>query len=398
MRDLLRSSAMVARREWARLTADRWALFLTLGVPLALFPLVAGIYVRGVVRDIPVGVLDEDRSELSRLIVRSLDATAAFQVVESEHSIDEIRSAFRAGRIRGAFLMPDGLERDLKRGKRSEVVVFNDATNLVVSNLTLKEASTVVATVSAGIALKQLRSRGMGEEAALAAVMPVRVHAQALYNPAYNYADYLVSGLIPALFQLTVMTMVVLLIAGEVADGTFAELVRTAHGRPSAILLGKAAPYLFLHCVTSAGILWVLYPLIHITTAGSPAALYFLYVLFVTSALCVGIAISSLVRDRMFATEVAFFINIPAFIISGYIFPVRAMPLPYVIFADLLPYTHFLNAYISVGRMGLALADAAAEVCVLVLFVALSGVASLVMIRKRVRTGNHDDGEGGAGE
>lgn len=384
MTQLLTSSVRVARREWGRLTARRGGLLLTFGVPLVLFPVLAGIYLHGVVREIPVAIFDGDRSELSRLIIRSLDATAAFQIVDYATSVEEIRSGFRRGRIRAAFVIPEGLERDMKRGKRTDIVVYNDATNLVLSNTTLKEASTVVKSVSAGAALKQLRSRGMGEVQAMGAIMPIRVQTQTLYNPTYNYSDYLVTGLVPALFQLTVMISAVLLICGERADGTWADLVRAAEGSSTAIVLGKGIPYLLCHAVTSAAILWILYPLFGINLAGAPLALFLLFLLFVAASFSLGIFISSVVPGRMLATEIALFINIPAFIISGYIYPFRAMPWPYIVFAEILPYTHLLNGFVSVGRMGLPLTDAAGPIGILLLFILAATGASIALVRRRM--------------
>ena len=383
MAQLLRSSLRVARREWGRLIEQKGVLLLMFGIPLLLFPVAAGIYVHGVVREMPVAVFDADRSELSRMTIRYLDATSAFQVVESAESIDEIQSLFRQGRIKAAFAIPEGMERDVKRGESSEVVVYNDATNLILANMTLKEASTVVKTVSAGIAMKQLRARGMGEDAARRAVMPIRIQTQSLYNPTYNYADYLVTGLIPALFQLTVMIVSVLLICGEEADGTFGQLVGIAQGSAASIVFGKAIPYVLCNLATSMGILWALYPLFGINVFGSSTSLLLLCLLFIAASLSVGLFISSVARDRMLATEVALFINLPAFIISGYIYPSRAMPWPYVAFAHLLPYTHFLDGFVTVGRMGLPLTNASSAIWALLVLIAAGTTGSVLMVRRR---------------
>jgi len=384
MEQLLRSSLRVARREWQRLVETKGALLIMFGIPLALFPLLAGIYLHGVVREMPVAVFDADQSELSRLVIRYLDASSAFHVVGSASSVDEIQTLFRRGEIKAAVAIPESMERDVKRGENTQIVVYNDATNLILANMTLKEASTVVKTVSAGIAIKQLRSRGMSEDQARRAVMPIRVQAQSLYNPTYNYADYLVTGIVPALFQLTVMVLSVLLICGEEADGTFPQLASVARGNAVPIILGKALPYLACNLATSMGILWMLYPLFGISVSGSPAVLFLLFLLFVAASFFIGLMISSLVRDRMLATEVALFINIPAFIISGYIYPFRAMPWPYVAFANVLPYTHFLKGFVAVGRMGLPLSGASGPVLALLILTAVGMAGSAILIQRRI--------------
>ena len=76
------------------------------GIPLALFPLLAGIYLHGVVREMPVAVFDGDQSELSRMVIRYLDASSAFHVVGSASSVDEIQALFRRGEIKAACCHP----------------------------------------------------------------------------------------------------------------------------------------------------------------------------------------------------------------------------------------------------------------------------------------------------
>ena len=384
MRKILSAILNVARREWTRLKAAPGSFLLIFGIPAVAFPIVAAIYMNGVVRDMPVAVFDGDKSELSRMLVRSLDASSAFQVAEEASSVAEIRSLFRQGRIKAAFAIPNGMERDIKRGESSDVVVYNDATNLIQANLTLKESSTVIRTVAAGIGIKQLRSRGMTEDQARRAVMPIRVQAQSLYNPTYNYADYLVTGLVPALFQLTVMITAVLLICGEEADGSLGELIHEAQGSAAAIVIGKVIPLFFCHFATSIVIVGLLYPIFGISVSGSTIGVLSLFLMLIAASLALGVFISSIVRDRMLATEVALFINLPAFVISGYIFPFRAMPWPYVAFANLLPYTHFLKGFVTVGRMGLPLSDTASAAAALFLLIITAGTGSIILLRLRI--------------
>ncbi len=94
------------------------------GIPLVLFPVLAGIYLHGVVREMPVAVFDGDQSELSRMVIRYLDASSAFHVAGSASSVDEIQALFRQGQIRAAIAIPGSMERDVKRGESTQIVVL----------------------------------------------------------------------------------------------------------------------------------------------------------------------------------------------------------------------------------------------------------------------------------
>ncbi len=108
------------------------------------------------------------------MITESIEGASSFRIVEYEHSIDEIQDAYRKGRIQGAFYIPNNLEHDLKRGKPASVVVFNNQTNLVIGNTTLKDATTLIKTISGGVLLKKLRSKGMSTEQAMAIINPIQ--------------------------------------------------------------------------------------------------------------------------------------------------------------------------------------------------------------------------------
>ena len=181
---------------------------------------------------------------------------------------------------------------------------------------------------------------------------PIRVDVQSLYNPTYNYRDYLVPALLPMLLQIIIMLGAVLVINAEHTEGTFANLVETAQGRPGAVLLGKALPYLALHGLTAFAMIGLLFPLFGISMRG-PALLAVAFTLyFVAACFFPAMALSALIRDSLMATEVAVFVNTPAFIFSGYTFPLWAMPSLHAWFAQALPFTHFMSGFVKIYQMG----------------------------------------------
>ncbi|HTY38563.1 MAG TPA: ABC transporter permease [Bacteroidota bacterium] len=388
----------IAIRETERLSTRRTLLLLMTVLPIALSFLLAFIYKNEVVTDIPMAVVDQDRSELSRLLTRSVDATRSMKVVMSLSSVGEIREQMRKGTILGALYIPDGLERELKKGKQAHVVIYKGSFNLIIGNSILKDATTIVKTVSAGVLMNKFRKAGMTEDQALALANPIRLDSNNLFNPNYNYESYFVPCLIAAMFQMLILVTSVLLISSEHHDGTLRSLLDLADGNTAAILIGKSLPHLAIHAATTLFILGIIFPLFGIPVHGS-LLLLLGYVLFANAAVFfLGFLISSLVHNQLFATEIAVFITTPAVLFSGYTFPIEAMPVPHGIFAQLLPFTSFFAGFIKIYEMGDSVWMLGPEIAVTSCILAVSVAGSLFVLRRVASHASHALPEGGIDE
>ncbi|MGE5365395.1 MAG: ABC transporter permease, partial [Bacteroidota bacterium] len=107
----------VMRREFHRIAERKTLYFLIILLPLVLFTFLSLIYVKGVVRELPVAVIDKDNSELSRLVTRSMDATSSMKIVMHAVSITEVKEGVLKGKLQGAFYIPEGFEKKLKGGQ-----------------------------------------------------------------------------------------------------------------------------------------------------------------------------------------------------------------------------------------------------------------------------------------
>jgi ABC-2 type transport system permease protein len=371
----------ISVREIKRIGKSKTLYLLLIILPILLFIFLSFIYKNGVARDLPVAVFDEDRSELSRLITRSIDATASMQVIKSFNSIDEIKSGFRKGLIQGAVYFPADFEKNVKTGKNSTVVVFKNTSSLVIGNLILKDASTTIRTISAGALLKKLQSRNMHIEKAMNIVNPVRVETHYLFNPAYNYFNYLVPGVLPMFLQMIIMVSSALLMNSEFNMNTYAGLYKIANGKITNIIIGKALPHILINTVTVFGIIGIIFPLFGVQIEGSIFILLGFFLLFIAASFALGFAISCIFNSQLMATEAAVFINTPAFIFSGFTFPNWSMPPFHRLYAQLSPFTHFLQGYIKVYQMGAPFKYIMPQIESLLLFLVPSLIVSYVILR-----------------
>ncbi len=375
----------VARREFRRIAARKsWYLLMVI-MPLVVFSLTSYIYRNRVVVDIPIGLCDLDNTELSRTLARSFESTRSLKIADHLLSVADIKDAVRNGSIQGAVYIPAGLESDIKRGKPATIVVYDNRANIIIGNLILKDASTICGTISAGVLMKKLEAGGLSPDQALALANPIRVESHALYNPAYNYANFLSPAVVMVLLQMLIMILAVVVINDEINNGTLVELFAAADGKVSAVLWGKSLAHLSVHSATGIGMLVLLFPLLDIPIHGSLFLAIPFMILFIAASFLPGLAISSLVSSKFLATDVAAFYNSPAFLFSGYTFPLWAMPGLHHAYALLLPFTHFLNGFLKVYQYNAPARYLLPEAGMLSIFVVVSLLAAVGLLKYRVK-------------
>jgi len=361
----------VAKREIERIASSKIYIFLLFILPVTLFMFLAYIYHTGLVRDIPVAVCNSDNGELSRTFTNMIESTGSMKIIKYVASESDLKNEFLNGTIYAAFYIPNGFENDIKSGKGSTVVVYNNTTNIITGNTVLKDATTFIKTMSAGVLLKKIRSKGIFEEQAMNIINPVKIDTRPLYNPNYNYLNYLVPGLIPVMLQMIIMLLSAILISSEFSGNSIESLFETAGYRVYAIIIGKSLPHLLIYLSTVFLILGIVYPLFKIEITGSILYTFLFFTLFITAAFFYGMMFSCFSKNYLQTTEISLFLNTPAFIFSGFVYPLWAMPALHTWFAQLMPFTHFIDGYLKLGIMGTSIASAMPEISKLSVFVAV---------------------------
>ncbi len=359
------SISAIAWREWRRIRADRTTFLILVVIPIALILILTGIYARGVLLDMPVAVWDEDRSEVSRQMIRAVDANRSFQVTETVTSVDEIENLFQSGKIQAAFHFPADLSRKLKTNQTATVTVYKNNANLIVGNTVLKDASTIIRTFSTGKNLKSFQAKGMMPQQAMAAAAPIRVVDHSLFNPNYNYEQYLVLLMLIFTFQMGLMMIAAQRINREIASDTLKDALALARNSWSRLYLGKALPIILVHSMIISITLFIVMPLFNVTLTGNYFRFFVLYLMFSAASILMGFVLSTWIKDCQFAAEVSIIINTPAFLFSGYTFPLDAMLAPHFWYAKILPHTHFTFGYFKLCVMQIPWSAATPELLML---------------------------------
>ena len=336
----------VARRELRRLPGlpVLWSL---LGpIPLAMTLLLVGVFSSEVVRDLPVAVLDLDRSATSRTATRWLEATRGARLTSHVEDLGAARSAVLKRQVYGVLVVPRHFERDLLRHRSPHATfLYNQEYFTAGSNLSA-DVSRGASTASA--VLTTLSGREPS---------PIRLDLRTLFNPAGSYAQALGFLLIGGLLQIVIGLATIYAVGRELADGTAPEWLEAARGSTLTAWLGKLGPYTLSHCLLVVLLLggyaiWYDIPirgpawLLIVATATSVLAIQAFALLLIAGTANLGKSVG--MGALIFGPAAAF---------SGVTFPLAAMPLGPRIWAEALPLTHAMDlvrAGVTVGAPGVA--------------------------------------------
>src|SRR5882672_2908593 len=237
---------LVFWRELGWLRRRRFLLALTTVVPLGLMALLTLVFSAGLATRLPIAVLDLDGSELSRQVIRMVDATPDTAVAVRVGELAEGRAMILSGKVHGLLMLPRNLERDVFAGRRPEVVFFYNTQTLTIGNLTLRGVSAAVPTAAAGIRLSLRTAQGQPIEEAQAAISPIPVQVHALFNPTLNYVHFLLAALLPSLLQIVIVTASAYSVGLDVETRHRLRILRRLGGGLWPAMAGKLLPYTVL--------------------------------------------------------------------------------------------------------------------------------------------------------
>jgi ABC-2 type transport system permease protein len=350
----VRDVARAAREEARRVVRDPGALLVLAGAVFLYSFFYPIPYLPQVLREVPVAVVDEDQTALSRQLTRMADAHSLLRVAERPASLAAAEALVGAGRVSGILAIPRGFERDVLGGRRTRVGVFADASYFLVYRQVATGLLEVTGTLSAGIDVRRLEARGKTEGAARALRDPVPFVVRPLFNPTEGYASYVVPAVLVLILQQT------LLIGVGLLGGTAAESRGAASGRDAAPapvrplprVVGRALFYLSLYSLWAVLMFTVVYRVFGFPDRSRALALAAFALPFLLACIFLALAAGSLFRRRETAMQVLLFTSLPSVFLAGFAWPVEALPRWLRGLSLLLPSTTGIAGFLRLTEMG----------------------------------------------
>lgn len=358
-------------KEFIQMRRDRLTLGMILGLP-AIQLMLFGYAIQTDVRHLRLLVLDESRSAESRALATTLVNTGNFDFAGAVADRAAIRDAIEDGTANAALVIPPDYERDIKAGRTATAQMIVDAA----------DPQTSAAAISGAQLAAQSRATTILQERVQLA-LPLDMRVRPWYNPSQRSAVFIVPGVIGVLLTITMTLIMGIAVVRERERGTLEQLVVTPIGKAS-LLLGKLVPFVVVGYLQMSVILGLGKLIFDIPIRGSLLLLYLLTVPFIVASLGVGLLISTVARNQAQAMQLAFFFMLPNILLSGYIFPRMAMPLPAQWIGLFLPLTYFLKVLRGILLKGVGLAELWRPTVSLALFAAVLFAVSVRRFSKTI--------------
>ena len=297
MPGFLHNTYAVLRRELVRLTHQPMYFVLMLVLPVVSFAFFALLFNKGVARDIPIAVLDQDHTSLSRKVTQMIDDTATAMVSYGIQDMDEGERLMREGKIMAIVQIPAFFEKNILSNSQTHIETYISGTNITVNGLLSKDIQTAVTTFSGGIQIQLLTKQGLTELQAMAQLMPVRFNKHVLFNPYINYGYYLSPSFMPMMLLIFIVMVTVFTIGTELKKGTAREWIETGNGSVSAALLGKVLPVTVVMFLMSLVMFLIIFKVVGVPLNGSLTVILLSTLLFVMSYQAIAVFIVSLLSN-----------------------------------------------------------------------------------------------------
>lgn len=366
--------------EWRLLAEDPWLLSLVTWLPPLLFVIIYAIFSQGMARNLPVGVVDLDQSKLSRTLIRFYDASPTITVAQSYPSALAGAKAMRGGEIYGLLIISADTEKNAVLGHPQAVDAFFNSQFLLMGKQVKSAIAQAHATALAQIdTLKHLSSQTPVMDQALSAAVPVTVQTTPLFNNNNNYAQFLVSAIIPALWQIFIVVTTVLSMAAELyRDNGLAGWLRD---RPVRALIEKLVPYTLLFWLQGIGFLLTMFFVLGWPMHGHLGFLIVCQLITVLACQCAGAFIFFLSRDASQGLGLAAAYCAPGLAFMGVTFPATDMTLLARVWRSLMPVSHYIDIQIAQVNYGAAAVLSLPQLGHLALFILPGLAAGILAVR-----------------
>ncbi len=362
----------MARKESLQISRDPRSLILAFALPVFLL-VVFGYAITWDVRDVRTVVVDQDHSAASRAFVEAFSASGYFRVERQLDRVADVTPLFDRGTARVALVLPAGFERELRRGRGAPVQVLVDGADANTATIVL---GYVRATTQSWAQRTALAGRPL--------TLPVTTRSRVWYNEELVSRNMIVPGLVATIMMVIAAMLTALTIAREWERGTMEQLAATPVSRLE-VVLGKLLPYLAIGLVdvTLTTVLGV--AVFGVPFRGDAVLLALLSFLFLLGALGLGIFISAVAKTQLVATQLALIATfLPAFLLSGFMFPIETMPPPLQVISLLVPARYFLVVVRGIFLKGVGLEVLGGQALLMLAFAALGLLLASRSFRKEL--------------
>ena len=350
-------------KEFYHIFRDKRTMFILFGMPIAQIMLF-GFAITNEINNVNIAILDESKDAETQKIINKINASKYFDIKQEISNENEIENVFKKGTIKAVLVFENHFIKNLETKKQAKVQVITDATDPNIANTITNYVNAILQNYT-----QQLNQEN-------SAAYSIQTQTQLYYNPELKSVFNFVPGVMTVILMLVSAMMTSISITREKELGTM-EVLLVSPLKPFLVIIGKVFPYIFLSIINATIIVLLGYFVFQMPIVGSIFLVAFESVLFIITALSLGILISTVANSQQTAMMISLFaLMLPVIILSGFIFPISSMPLPLQIISNIIPAKWFIIIIKAVmlkgATLGVIWKETAILIAMTIFFIALS--------------------------
>ena len=366
----MRNIKAVAFKEFIQVSRDRRTLMLLFLMPIMQL-MIYGYGINTDVKHLPTYVYDQDRTYLSRRLIDSFTQSDYFTVKVQAASLSQVYSALDKGLAQSALIIPPNFTGDLLKKKGAQVQLLIDGTDSTPATVSLNSSQAIVNAFMQNEGLIPVQ------------VLPIDFRPRLWYNPDLKSTYFMLPGLIGLVLQFLIPMITATAIVREKERGNIEQLLVTPI-KPYELILGKIIPYVVIGVIIATSIIAIMHFLFVVPIHGNIFTLFVLTLIFLIVCLGIGLWASTVADNQQQASQMVMFFAMPSILLSGFIFPLAAMPGWVRDISYLIPMTYFLKIVRGIILKGLGFSDLIGQIWPLLLMAVLVIVFSIRRFSKRM--------------
>jgi len=318
--------------------------------PLLCFGLIIAIFHKGVACELPLAVVDYDKSSLSRKLLFNIDASSTIHITQQLKSAKSAMKLLQESKVYGIVIIPKNFEKDVYLKKSPKVTALLNTQYILISKVFKASLLETTSTLAGSFEFLHNLTKSEPINEAISRVTPIKLYIATFFNTYKNYFYFLVSALLPSIWQIFVVITTV------VSFGTLFKLKKEqlffANGSIEMKILGKLAPYTIAYFLLGAGYIFYLYGFEPWPFEGSISVMLFAILLTTVAYQVVALFLFVTGFDYARSLSLGAVYTAPAFAFLGITFPIYSMNDFAIFWRDLLPISYLVNIQISLANYG----------------------------------------------
>ena len=326
----------------------------------------------GLPTELPVAIVDEDNTQVTRTFFRTVDAMQQTRIVARYATFAEARKSMQRGEIYAIFHIPQGTTERAIASRQPKISFYTNDCYYIPAALTMKDLRLASELLGISITRETLYGKGLTADQAMGIVQPIVIEKHAIGNPWLNYSVFLNNVILPGILLLLVMLTSCYVIGWEWKQGTQRKLYEQAHGSQTIALIGRLLPVTLCYTLIFVLMYVVFYRILNFPCHCSLAMMFLWGMLSILASQAIPVFVFGLFPGQMrFSMSVCALLGVLSVSMGGYSFPISAMHPVLQWLSYIFPLRHYYLIYANQALNGYPVAYAWVNVVALLMFMLL---------------------------